>query len=64
MAKPEIISQRISRMPLDKLSQRELRTLLEGLFDGVNAIAAKLDADATVTDTNYAATFLANVKKS
>ena len=39
--------------------QEELQALLSSLVDGLQALAAKLDADTGVTDTNYAAT-LAN----
>lgn len=34
----------------------ELKAKLDGLVNAYNATLAKLDADATVTDTNYAAT--------
>lgn len=53
----ESVAQRLNATALDKLSERELRALLSSLVDGIQAIAAKLDADAGVTDTNYAATF-------
>lgn len=59
----EIISQRINALSNDKDAQ-ELRVALNALFDGIRAVAAKLDADATVTDTNYAAVFDAVVLKS
>lgn len=36
--------------------ERAVRPLLQALLDGVQALATKLDADATVTDTNYRAT--------
>lgn len=39
----------------------QLRALLTNLVDGIQAVCAKLDLDATVTDTNYAATFAAYV---
>ena len=35
--------------------ERALRPLVQALLDGVQALATKLDADATVTDTNYRA---------
>lgn len=41
----------------DGKDKEEIRALLAALIDGVQALAAKLDADATVTDTNYAAVF-------
>lgn len=51
---PEYVSQRINHAA-DARSQDELRVLFNTLVDAVRAVAAKLDADATVTDTNYAA---------
>lgn len=36
--------------------ERAVRPLLQAILDGVQALATKLDADATVTDTNYRAT--------
>lgn len=41
----------------------ELRKLLEALVDGIRVVTAKLDADGTVTDTNYTAVFDAVVTK-
>lgn len=35
--------------------ERAIRPLLQALLDGMQALATKLDADATVTDTNYRA---------
>lgn len=35
--------------------ERALRPLIQAILDGVQALATKLDADATVTDTNYRA---------
>ena len=46
-----------AKSQLDQMSERELRGLVAALVDGVQALAAKLDADGTVTDTDYAATF-------
>jgi hypothetical protein len=37
-------------------SDPEIRVVLQALLDAVQALASKLDADATVTDTNYRAT--------
>lgn len=59
----ELVSQRIGALANGKDAD-ELRFLLNALVDGVRAIAAKLDADATVTDTNYAATLDGYVTKS
>lgn len=39
----------------------ELRALLAAVVDALQAVAAKLDADAGVTDTNYGATVAALV---
>lgn len=58
----EQISQRINHLS-DGRDAEELRALLNAIVDGVRALAVKLDADATVTDTNYAATFDAIIKK-
>ena len=54
-------------MPLESVKQRvnalaiagdkqELSALLTAVVDALQAVAAKLDADAGVTDTNYGAT--------
>lgn len=51
------VATRLAATNLDKLTERELRALLAALVDGIQAVCAKLDADAGVTDTNYAATF-------
>ena len=59
---PEKIAQRLNQLS-DKNDAQELRFLFEAMFDGINALAAKLDADATVTDTDYAATFAEFVAK-
>ncbi len=52
----ESLSQRLSATNLDKMTERELRVLLASLLDGMQAICTKLDNDANVADTNYAAT--------
>lgn len=41
----------------------ELRIAINALVDGIRVVTAKLDADATVTDTNYTAVFDAVVTK-
>ena len=51
----ESVKQRIAPIP-DGLTKQELQALLTALVDGVQAIAAKLDADSGVGDTNYATT--------
>lgn len=58
----ESIKQRISTLS-DVRDQRELKKVLDAMLTDITAlrtaivaITAKLDADATVTDTNYAAT--------
>lgn len=54
-------------MPIESVRQRvnalagpgdrqELAALLAAVVDALQAVAAKLDADGGVTDTNYAAT--------
>lgn len=59
-------------MPLESVRQRanalaaagdrqEMTALLLAVVDALQALAAKLDADAGVTDTNYAATVAALV---
>lgn len=48
---------RLLATTLDGRSREELLLLIANLVDGIQAICAKLDADATVTDTNYAAVF-------
>lgn len=58
----EEISKRINTLS-DQAEARELRFLLNGLVDGIRAVTAKLDADATVTDTNYTAVFDAIITK-
>lgn len=52
----ESVAQRLNASNLDQLSERQLRALLGNLVDALQAITAKLDADAGVTDTNYSAT--------
>lgn len=51
----ESVSQRLNATNLDQLTERQLRALLGNLVDALQALTAKLDADAGVTDTNYAA---------
>lgn len=50
----ESVTERVSRLAVGK-DQEELRVLLGSIVDALQAITAKLDADAGVTDTNYAA---------
>lgn len=57
----ESISQRIQALPGGD-EKEQLRALLGQLVDGIQAICAKLDLDATVTDTNYAAVFATFVR--
>lgn len=61
---PEKASLRVAKSQLDQLTKRELLALLTAIIDGNRAIAAKLDADATVTNTDYAATFDTFVTKT
>lgn len=55
----ESIKARLSALPPEQ-SREDLRILLQTYFDTLVAViaqvTAKLDADATVTDTNYAST--------
>jgi hypothetical protein len=58
------ISQRVNASQLDAISRRELADLLQAaradiaaLQARVTGLAAKLDADGGVTDTNYGALF-------
>ena len=52
----ESVSQRINAANLDRMTEAQLRALLGNMVDAMQAICAKLDADAGVTDTNYNAT--------
>lgn len=60
---PELVKHRIPATTLDRLTKQELITLVNALVDGIRAVTAKLDADATVTDTNYTAVFDAIITK-
>ena len=51
----ESVKARVSALSNTR-DEKELRALLGAIVDAIQALAAKLDADATVTDTNYAAT--------
>jgi len=51
----ESLNQRINAMSIDEKSKRELRAILEAMRADYVALATKLNADATVTDTNYGA---------
>lgn len=62
------LSDRINAMNIDEASKRELRELfvavladISGVRDDLVATAAKLDDDATVTDTDYEAKLTASV---
>jgi hypothetical protein len=57
----ESINTRFSKSSLDTMSKRELKAAVGAILDALQAVAAKLDADATVTDTNYAAVVTAIV---
>lgn len=61
----ESVAVRINQAHLDQMSERELRKLLGAIVDGVQNLATKLDtltaklnADAGVTDTDYATNFV------
>lgn len=51
----ESLTQRVAGMTPGR-DKEELLTFLAQLVNGLQALAAKLDADVGVTDTNYAAT--------
>lgn len=58
----EKIIQRINQ--LDSSQERtELLALFNSLIDGIRAVTAKLDGDATVTLTDYTAAFDAVIVK-
>lgn len=59
---PEVLAQRLGGMSVPN-DEYQLRVLLAALIDGIRVITAKLDADATVTDTNYTAVFDAVITK-
>lgn len=52
----ESVAQRINGTGLSPEAKRELLALFNSLRLDVAAMATKLNADATVTDTNYGAT--------
>lgn len=56
----ESVAQRTSKLANGKDAE-ELCILLKAVVDALQAVAAKLDADAGVTDTNYGATVAALV---
>lgn len=60
----ESVKTRLSASKLDQLSERELRALLAATVDAIqnqatklDTLTAKLNADAGVTDTDYATNF-------
>lgn len=57
----ESVTQRVNRLA-DGGDRQELYFLLAAIVNALQAITAKLDADAGVTDTNYAATLDTYVK--
>lgn len=48
---------RLMATAIDGASKEQLILLVAKLVDGIQALAAKLDADAGVTDTDFAAVF-------
>lgn len=56
----ESVKARVTKLSNGKDSE-ELLVALTAIVDALQAVAAKLDADAGVTDTNYAATVAAIV---
>ena len=51
----ESLQQRINAMGIGSMSAKELRFALAAALDALQAVAAKLDADAGVPDPHYAA---------
>jgi hypothetical protein len=56
----ESVKQRVNALAIAG-DRQELAILLAAVVDALQAVAVKLDADAGVTDTNYAATVAALV---
>lgn len=52
----ESVNQRLNAATLGVRDERQLRALLASIVDALQALSTKLDGDAGVTDTNYAAT--------
>ena len=52
----ESLKARVTRIP-DRLTEQELRALLQAMLEGLQATMAQLDADTGVADTTYAANF-------
>lgn len=55
----ESVAHRLGATNLDKLTERELRTLLGAIVDSLQAVCAKLDADGGVTATDFSSTVAA-----
>jgi hypothetical protein len=60
----ESVTQRLGHTQLDRVSERQLRAIVAAQTDAIQNLATKLDtltaklnADAGVTDTNYATDF-------
>lgn len=51
----ESITKRLNASSLDAKSKREVQAILQAILHAVSGMAAKLDADAGVTDTDYQA---------
>lgn len=56
MTTPVSASQALAKTGLDQMSKRELLRLLAAQTNALQALAAKLDADAGVSDSDFAAT--------
>lgn len=50
----ESVKQRVNALP-DLGTRQEMQAALAAIVDALQALAAKLDADTGVNDTNYAA---------
>ncbi|MEY3005778.1 MAG: hypothetical protein RI942_120 [Pseudomonadota bacterium] len=57
----ESVNERVNRLA-DGIDRQELGHLLAAVVNCLQAVGAKLDADAGVTDTDYAATIATYVK--
>lgn len=58
----ESMQKRINAMGIGSMSKGELRFALAAVLDALQAVAAKLDADDGVTDTDFAATVAALIQ--
>lgn len=62
MSLPVSASQAFAKSGLDQMTKRELLRFIQAQTNALQAICAKLDADAGVSDTDYSATLAAHIK--